>query len=231
MKKKFIQFLLKKVPSDYNTVSQTFSNSRNKPWAEFDLYKNACFKNAEVLDLGCGNGRLFFSLKDKNINYIGLDNSTGLLKQARENLKGEDVNLIEGDFLNIPLPDNSVDLICAVASFHHLPSNEIRLKALKEMKRVLRPNGKVFISVWNLYQKKYIKFIFESLFRLGKYDFGDTFIKLGGVKRYYHAFTPWSLSNLISKSEFRILEKHYYKNTQKSSNFLKSQNMIFELQL
>ena len=223
--------MLKKVPSDYNIVSQTFSNSRNKPWAEFDLYKKACFENANVLDLGCGNGRLFYSLKEKCVNYIGLDNSTGLLKQAKENLKGEDVKLISGDFLNIPLEDNSVDIICAVASFHHLPSNEIRLQALKEMKRVLSPNGKVFISVWNLYQKKYIKFIFESLFRLGKYEFADTFIKLGGVKRYYHAFTPWSLSKLISKSEFKLVEKHYYKNTQKTSSFLKSQNMIFELKL
>lgn len=231
MKQKFIQFLLKKVPSDYNTVSQTFSNSRNKPWAEFDLYKNACFKNAKVLDLGCGNGRLFYSLKEKEVNYIGLDNSTGLLQQAKENLKGENVKLIQGDFLNIPLPDNSVDLICAVASFHHLPSNEIRLQALKEMQRVLKPSGRIFISVWNLYQRKYIRFVLESILRLSKYDFGDTFIKLGGVKRYYHAFTPFSLSRLISKSNFDLVDKHYYKNTKKTSSFLKSQNMIFELKL
>lgn len=231
MKKKFIEFLLKKVPSDYNTVSQTFANSRNKAWAEFELYNQACFKGANVLDLGCGNGRLFFSLKDKHINYIGLDNSSGLLQQAQENLEGEKVKLIDGDFLNIPLPDNSIDLVCAVASFHHLPSTEIRLKALKEIQRVLKPNGKVFISVWNLYQKKYLRFVLESIFRLGRYDFGDTFIKLGGVKRYYHAFTPLSFVRLISKSNFRIVSKHYYKNTQKSSSFLKSQNMIFELKL
>jgi len=231
LKKKFIDFLLQKVPKDYNVVSQTFSNSRNKPWAEFELYSDACFKGARVLDLGCGNGRLFFSLKDKEIKYIGLDNSLGLLNQAKENLVKEDVELYEGDFLNIPLPDNSVDLIFAVASFHHLPSNQIRLQALDEMRRVLKPNGKLYISVWNLYQKRYFKFILESLLRLGSYDFGDTFIKLGGVKRYYHAFTPWSLSRLISKSNFKVVEKHYYKNTQKTSSFLKSQNMIFELKL
>lgn len=231
MKKKFIDFLLKKVPNDYNVVSQTFSNSRSKPWAEFELYSNACFKGARVLDLGCGNGRLFFSLKEQNINYIGLDNSLGLLNQAKKNLLKEDVELIKGNFLDIPLPDNSVDLIFAVASFHHLPSDQVRLQALEEMKRVLKPNGKLFISVWNLYQKRYFKFILESLFRLGSYDFGDTFIKLGGVKRYYHAFTPYSLSRLISKSNFKVVEKHYYKNTQKASSFWQSQNMIFELRL
>ena len=231
MKKKFIDFLLKKVPDDYDVVSQTFSNSRHKPWAEFELYTDACFEGANVLVLGCGNGRLFFSLKEQNIKYIGLDNSAGLLDQAKESLVKEDVELIEGSFLDIPLPDNSVDLIFAVASFHHLPSNEIRLQALREMQRVLKPNGKLYISVWNLYQKRYFKFILESLFRLGSYDFGDTFIKLGGVKRYYHAFTPYSLSRLVSKSNFKLVNKHYYKNTQKTSSFWQSQNMIFELKL
>ena len=231
MKKYFIDLLLKKVPSDYNQVSKTFSNSRNKPWAEFDLYSNSCFEGANVLDMGCGNGRLYFSLKSKGVNYIGLDNSVGLLDQAENNLINEDVDLIIGDFTNIPLKDSSLDRIFAVASFHHLPGKDKRLDALNEMQRVLKKDGVLFISVWNLFQPKYLKEVLKSLLRLHKFDFGDTFIKLGGVKRYYHAFTTFEFKSLIKKSNFELVQIHYYKNTKKTESFWDSQNIVFELKI
>jgi len=231
MKKKNREFLLHKVPSDYDKVSETFSNSRNKAWAEFELYSSACFKGARVLDLGCGNGRLYFSLQDKGIDYIGVDNSKGLLQQAELNLKSCEVSLKQGDLLDIPLEEKSVDLVFAVASFHHIPSRELRLKALLEMERVLVPSGRVFISVWNLFQVKYLKYVLLSVFRLGSYDLGDTFIKLGGVERYYHAFTPWGIKRLLARSNFDVLKLHYYKNSQKVDSFWESQNMVLELGL
>jgi ubiquinone/menaquinone biosynthesis C-methylase UbiE len=40
--------------------------------------------NQKVLDLGCGNGRLFKILKNKNIKYIGVDNSEMLLLEAQK---------------------------------------------------------------------------------------------------------------------------------------------------
>ena len=70
----------------------------------------------------------------------------------------------------------------AVASFHHLSTVERRITALREFYRVLKPGGKVVISVWSIQQPKKTRRTFHK--------YGDTMVKWdqhGEIfERYYH---------------------------------------------
>lgn len=227
MRKTQANKLLSKVKKDYNKISEDFSNTRGHAWYEFDIYKEMLNEGDRVLDLGCGNGRLFGHLQDEDIKYVGVDVSEGLLKHAKKNYRK--ANFKVGSFNKIPYKRPYFDKIFCVASFHHIPSEEYRMQALKEIKRVLKKDGTVAISVWNLWQKKYRKYVFESLFRLNKYDFGDTFIPWSktGVKRYYHAFTVFEMRGLLRDAGFYLVDEVYVDQKGVVENFWKANNIIY----
>jgi ubiquinone/menaquinone biosynthesis C-methylase UbiE len=65
----------------------------------------------------------------------------------------ERVTFRQGNLLKIPFPDNSFDVVTAGSVLHEVHGDELRLQALKEIMRVLKPDGK-FISVEMLQDNK-----------------------------------------------------------------------------
>lgn len=159
-----------------------------------DLKSNSKFlKNHKLLDAGCGNGRLADFLKEEPIKYVGLDNNKELLKIAKK--KHPKLTFCHGDILKLPFPKASFDSVWCIAVLHHLPTKSLQLKALKEMKRVLKKNGMLMLTVWDLWQKKYKKYIDKKTHH--------SFIPWGPekeIKRFYYAFTKAELKKLISKA-------------------------------
>lgn len=214
MDQKTAENLLQKVREDYNLTAKEFSDTRFKAWNEFKVFKKYVKNSDRVLDLGCGNGRLFDLFKSKQIDYIGVDNSESLINFAQR--KHSKAKFILSDVLSLPFFDHEFDVVISVAALHHIPSQELRIKAFKELKRVLKKNGTAIITVWNLRQLKLIlKYKLWHLifgFRKEKMDKGDTFIpwkaKKGKiVNRYYHAFTLRELRRLVKKTGFKILKE------------------------
>lgn len=99
-------------------------------------------KKPVVLDIGCGNGALLKELSPSIEKGTGIDASEGIIQVARErqssysNLKFE---IIDGP--KIPLEDHSVDVVISLLSFRYLDWDPL----MDEIKRVLRPGGKVLI--------------------------------------------------------------------------------------
>jgi ubiquinone/menaquinone biosynthesis C-methylase UbiE len=90
-----------------------------------------------VLDLGCGPGDGTAQLTDAGAEAIGLDYSQGMIASARNEprLKGR---LLRGDAGWLPFRDAAFDKVVCTNSFHHYPDH---FKALREMRRVLKPGG------------------------------------------------------------------------------------------
>ena len=61
------------------------------------------------------------------------------------------------DNLSLPFKDGTLDAALSVAVIHHIATAERRVRAIKELARVLRVGGKVMISVWAM-EQKYRKF-------------------------------------------------------------------------
>ncbi len=214
---------LKKI---YNTISQEFSSSRAFPWEELQLFIPYIKDNFKVLDLGCGNGRLIKILEENDcqIEYTGLDFSNKLIEQARESFpqytfKVEDMN-------NIDYEENSFDMVFMIASFHHLETKEERLELLKKVNKILKPGGYLFMTNWNLFQKKYFKFLFKNIFK--KKSWNDFFIpwqtysqKGERLWRFYHSFTKRELENLLKKANFKLKPQGVYKTEFNINSFVK----------
>ncbi len=196
--------LLKKVVDDYDSIADSFDKTRKNQWREFEIFLPYIKNNANFADIGCGNGRfLKFLEKHKRVNYIGIDNSSNLLDKAKK--ENPEASFILGDMLEIPLNDNSQDVIGSIAAFHHLPSKELRKTAISEFSRILKENGILLITVWNLFQKKYEKFIGKNP------DYGDqdSFIPWGksGIDRYYYAFKLNELKKIL-EDKFEMIQYH-----------------------
>jgi ubiquinone/menaquinone biosynthesis C-methylase UbiE len=94
-----------------------------------------------ALDAACGTGRHSAYLASLGHRVIGVDTSPEMLARAREKVPEGEFH--EADLHDVPLADDSVDLVvCAIALSHVADLGQ----ALAELVRVLRPNGQLVIS-------------------------------------------------------------------------------------
>lgn len=224
MKEDVAKNLIDKTKEDYNTIATDFSNKRSYLSSDIIALKAYLDNNdKKVLDLGCGNGRASELFPD-GVNYVGVDTSAELIKIAKERYPERNFMILEG--LDLPFPDNHFDIIYCLAVLHHVPGKNYRLKFLEEAKRVLKPGGKLVLTVWNLWAKpgtgqavaKY------ALLNLGKFDLKDILYPFKDSKgrakvlRYIHCFTERELTGLVLKSGFHLLEKRIDTRDNKKTN-------------
>ncbi|MDH4054786.1 MAG: class I SAM-dependent methyltransferase [Gammaproteobacteria bacterium] len=104
-----------------------------------------------VLDLGCGTGTLTVMAKQQHpdARVIGLDADPAILDQARQKAIDTHVEIefIEANASDIPLPDNSLQCVISSLFFHHLLPKQKR-SVLQEVVRVLEPGGRLYICDW-----------------------------------------------------------------------------------
>jgi SAM-dependent methyltransferase len=104
-----------------------------------------------VLDCGCGTGSTALLASDycgESGIVFGIDATPSFLASAKKKAASQhklNVSFQEGLAESIPVSDNSFDVLVCTFTFHHLPGDEIQNKVLDEMKRVLKPGGRLLI--------------------------------------------------------------------------------------
>lgn len=220
MKEELVKKILKETEVGYDLICEKFSQTRSRFWKDLEFIKKFAPRNSTILDFGCGNGRLIELFKHKNIKYVGVDVSEGLINLAKKNAAGlrESRNAqflkIESDFKKLPFPSELFDAIYSIAVFHHLPSQKVRMQTMEELYRLLKKDGFIIITAWNLWQSRYQKNIFinwkDRLLRRSDLDINDCYITFtdneGNIfNRFHHAFTKHSLKKLLKKAGFEIV--------------------------
>ncbi len=217
MDKKHAEYLLVKIRKDYDRIAEDFSSSRAFIWEELIPLAKYVQSGEKVLDLGCGNGRLFSMLKDKNVKYVGIDSSEKLIEIAKSKYQGENLKFLVVEALRLPFSDNSFNKIFSIAVLHHIPSDDFRIEFLKEARRVLQSKGLLILTVWNLRQNKagpglLLKYTILRILGKSKLDPGDIFYPWKNpegkilAQRYVHCFRKKELEKLVEKAGFRIKE-------------------------
>ncbi len=167
--------IIRQTRQAYNKIAHHFSGTRYDLWPELRQFAPLVKDGQNILDWGCGNGRLILLLKGKKVKYFGVDQSDELIKIAQKKYAAE---IKEGwvkffRAANTPPPATLMralragprppskrggqpafpeffDLVFMVASFHHLPEKASRLALLKKIYKEMKQGGRLVMTNWNL---------------------------------------------------------------------------------
>lgn len=135
-----------------------------------------------VLDAGCGHGPLFEELRTRGAVVSGFDLSPAMVALARQRL-GADADIRVGDLAaGLPYADQEFDLVVVSLALHYV---EDWGPTLQEFRRILRPGGRLIVSVIHplIYAFTYHDADYFALTRYSEdYEFGDT----TAVMTYWH---------------------------------------------
>ncbi len=159
------------------------------------------WRGGRLLNVGCGHGADFVPFKE-GFELYGIDISGKMLELAKKYAEKYNltVNLSQADARQLPFNDADFDWAIAVAIYHHIEGEEGRLQALTELKRVLKPGGEAFITVWNKWQPR---------FWLKKKDVLVPWKMKGKtLYRYYHLFSYGELEKLLKKAGLEVVKSY-----------------------
>ncbi|EKE25611.1 MAG: methyltransferase [uncultured bacterium] len=213
MEKDIANKILSETESGYDSIAEKFSQTRKHFWRELEFIKDYTHPGENVLDYGCGNGRLLELIGENNPNYQGVDVSARLIDLAKEKYPKQEFSKINPIQTTLPFNEGFFNTIYSIAVFHHFPSQKYRQAMANELYRVTKDGGQVIITVWYLWQAKYLKNILKNwknkIFGKSKLDWNDCHISFTDNKgekfsRFHHAWTKRELKKLFSEAGFKI---------------------------
>lgn len=133
----------------YDFIVWLFAFGRERRLRENMLRLAALRTGEHVLDVGCGTGSLAILAKqqvgDGGLVH-GVDASPEMIARARAKARaaGVEIAFAEAAIQSLPFPDASFDVVLSTLMLHHVPDGA-RRQAVREIKRVLRPNGRLLV--------------------------------------------------------------------------------------
>ena len=191
---------------------------------EYFISKYFVNKKGKVLDLGCGNGRTTIPLVKKGYNVIAVDLVPEMIESAKRIAKQKNLSIDYrvGDATELDFPDNYFDyLIFSNQGWTQIPGAKDRLRALDEMRRVLKDDGiciftahpRVWLdSFFFFWVWQWVRFFIlkPSGLKIYEIDFGDRFFGRTEAevttRQYIHIASVREVKKMIEDSGFKIIE-------------------------
>jgi len=121
-----------------------------KKWIDEErvFLRNNIKRDSKILEVGCGDGRSLKDIVDITQDIIGIDIDEKAIICAKENLKKyPKVKIIRANGKKIPFDNSTFDFVLCMTSFVNFDKD--KYKILDEMRRILKDNGKIIMSVFN----------------------------------------------------------------------------------
>jgi tRNA (uracil-5-)-methyltransferase TRM9 len=166
----------------YNIIAEHFDETRYSLWEGVKSFLTNLSSNSYILDVGCGNGK-YLSVRKDDCYIYACDPCEKFVNIAKN--KHPHAEVIVANGLSLPYLDNSFDVVISIAVMHHLDTEYKRIQFLKEIKRVLKKDGKALITVWatTSVKNKWIKLNNKNDYNVPWH------MKNGDIYyRYYHLF-------------------------------------------
>ncbi|MCP3923155.1 MAG: class I SAM-dependent methyltransferase [Desulfobacterales bacterium] len=147
-----------------------------------DLFKSHVSKNCSVLDFGCGYGRILSELRSEGFdNLTGVDYSIDMIKRGKADLP--EIKLIHSTSGKLPFKNDSFDAVTVVAVLTCIVDDEALEKTVDELKRVLKPNGIIYINDFLINSDLRNKKRYEKY--QGHYPYGVFRLPEGALLRHF----------------------------------------------
>lgn len=191
----------------FERIAESWYRVRHWPLLREELDEMAArWQGGRLLNVGCAHGADFLPF-NRNSELWGVDSSPAMLRQgirysAKRNLY---VNWVAADALFLPFPDHTFDRAVSVATYHHIKGEQNRIDAFAELRRVLKPRGEAFLTVWNHGQPRF--------WLKSKEQQVPWRVKGETIYRYYYLLSYCELRRLLTAAGWKIIsmspEKSY----------------------
>ena len=145
------------IPGRYDFLNRLLSLRRDVAWRRFAVRKMQFFDTFHFLDVATGTADLAIEaarrhpeIRVTGIDFVSEMLAPGLNKIALRGLAGR-IRLLQADALRLPFSDGSFDAVGIAFGIRNIPD---RLAALREMRRVLVPGGRIYVLEMNAPQNR-----------------------------------------------------------------------------
>jgi len=212
----------------YQTFASHFSATRMRLQPGVGKILDNLPFDADILDLGCGNGELGRDLAQRGHQgvYLGVDFSNELLTIAQTGMSASQNNsFLQADlaaldwdlrireFINLELSGGKFDVILCFATLHHLPGRDLQNRTCRKVHDLLNPGGRFIHSNWQFLNSHRLRERIQPWEEIDltpeDVDPGDYLLdwRQGGRGlRYVHHFDQNELIRLAEQTGFRIVE-------------------------
>ncbi|MED1509422.1 MULTISPECIES: class I SAM-dependent methyltransferase [Bacillus] len=167
-----------------NSQEMWDSGSRSTIIPFFEQYVE---QEAQVLDVGCGDGYGTYKLSRANYKAVGVDLSEVMIQKGKERGEGPNLSFVKGDLSSLPFENEQFEAIVAINS---LEWTENPLLALNEIKRVLKKDGHACIAILGPTAKP----------RENSYP------RLYGKDVVCNTMMPWEFEQLAKEQGFEVVD-------------------------
>ena len=198
--------------ADYSTIASRYDKVREMRRENIDVWVSALSEYgkieamSDVLEIGAGTGRFTMPLYQKiHAHITALDPSEDMLNIARSKKLSECVNWVRGTAASLPFAGSSFDCVFMVFTLQHIID---RIETMREIHRVLRPQGRLVIATAShgQFKREIVSRYFPGLLSLDSARF-PTIPKLKSLLRN-HGFYPVGSQSVNGKPAY-LSKKEY----------------------
>ncbi len=156
-----------------------------------------------ILDVGTGSGnfiKIITSVTDNFTEIVGIDSLEFAVETAKKNFNDERIHFKKMDALEMTFADDTFDMVCLSNSLHHLRDVS---GMLKEMERVLKPNGILFINEMvcdGLTERQKTHLLIHHFAAETDRELGDT---------HNDTFTAVEIRNILENNSSRSISEYW----------------------
>lgn len=176
-KEQFVHQVFESIANDYDRMNSILSFRRHKAWRKFAMKKMNVKLGETALDVCCGTCDWTIALAQASVTgkIVGLDFSQNMLTVGEKKVNHlglqSNIELMHGNAMNLPFPDNTFDHVTIGFALRNVPD---LIQVLQEMKRVVKPGGQVVSlelskPTWPLFRFIYYFYFGRVLPWLGKW--------------------------------------------------------------
>jgi demethylmenaquinone methyltransferase/2-methoxy-6-polyprenyl-1,4-benzoquinol methylase len=175
-KEKFVHSVFENIAPKYDLMNDLLSFRRHKAWRKFTMKKMQVQPGDTAIDVCCGtcDWTLSIAEESKTGDIIGLDFSQNMLSYGQNKINAsklkEQIKLIQGNAMELPYEADSFDFATIGFALRNVPDLD---QVLREMRRVVKPGGKVVClelskPVWQPFKSIYYFYFQKILPLIGK---------------------------------------------------------------